>query len=175
MCGCRLNRPRTLSLCKSSGQSDPSGRLLLPCRRLYMKPCEPMPKQQMLHSNATVVCVTWSMFAARFREPETLFSPREPLAFFLCDFCSNALHQLHSLCRAAPRGRPEYTAAHFVVVDEKLLDLVHERWRQVIEIAHFRVEPRTNPASKRSITSLTTSFGSGGESICPSSKRRDVP
>jgi hypothetical protein len=53
--------------------------------------------------------------------------------------------------------------------------LVHERWRQVIEIAHFGVEPRTNPASKRSITSLTTSFGSGGESICPSSKRRDVP
>ena len=27
---------------------------------------------------------------------------------------------------------------------EKLLDLVHERWRQVIEIAHFGVETRTN-------------------------------
>jgi hypothetical protein len=58
--------------------------------------------------------------------------------------CNAALHELHPLCRAAPRGRLEYTAAHSVVVDEKLLDLVHERWRQVIEIAHFGVETRTN-------------------------------
>ena len=29
-------------------------------------------------------------------------------------------------------------------VFQVLLDLVHERWRQVIEIAHFGVETRTN-------------------------------
>ena len=47
-------------------------------------------------------------------------------------------------CRAGPRGWLEYTIAHFVVVDEELLDLVHERWRQVIEIAHFGVETRAS-------------------------------
>ena len=55
----------------------------------------------------------------------------EPLALFLCDFFSAALDQLQSLCRAAPRGWLEDTIAHFVVVDEKLLDLVHERWRHI--------------------------------------------
>jgi hypothetical protein len=35
-------------------------------------------------------------------------------------------------------------AAHFVLVDEKLFDLVHERWRQVIKVAHFGLETRTN-------------------------------
>ena len=49
-----------------------------------------------------------------------------------------------SVCRAAPGSQLEHTAAHFVVVDEKLLDLVHERWGQVIEIAHLGVETRTN-------------------------------
>lgn len=43
-----------------------------------------------------------------------------------------------------PRGGLEDAATRFVVVDEKLLDFVHERWRQIIEFVHFGVETRTN-------------------------------